>query len=101
MSEITVSRQTSLVGVVQKANVYFNGECVARLSKDETVTLPLPEGLDVVKVHVNQTGSITPSKAVIVKAGQTAVIKSSPWVPFLGLLGTILRIPYFTIEVTD
>ena len=71
MSEITVSRQTGLVGVVQKANVYFNGECVARLSKDETVTLTLPEGLDVVKVHVNQTGSITPSKAVIVKAGQT------------------------------
>lgn len=101
MSEITVSRQTGLVGVVQKANVYFNGECVARLSKDETVTLPLPEGLDVVKVHVNQTGSITPSKAVIVKAGQTAVIKSSLWVPFLGLLGTILRIPYFKIEVTD
>ena len=43
MSEITVSRQTGLVGVLLKVNVYINGECVANLSKDETVTLPLPE----------------------------------------------------------
>lgn len=53
MSEITVSRQTGLVGVLMKVNVYINGECVANLSKDETVTLPLPEGLDMVKVYVD------------------------------------------------
>jgi len=71
MSEITVSRQTGLVGVLMKVNVYINGECVANLSKDETVTLPLPEGLDMVKVYVDQRGAFTRSKEVIVKAGQT------------------------------
>ena len=87
MSEITVSRQTGLVGVLMKVNVYINGECVANLSKDETVTLPLPEGLDMVKVYVDQRGAFTRSKEVIVKAGQTAVIKGSAWKTFLGIFG--------------
>ena len=101
MSEITVSRQTGLVGVLMKVNVYINGECVARLSKDETVTLPLPEGLNMVKVYVDQRGAFTRSKEVIVKAGQTAIIKGLAWKTFLGIFGKILGIPYLSIEVTD
>ena len=101
MSEITVSRQTGLVGVLMKVNVYINGECVANLSKDETVTLPLPEGLDMVKVYVDQRGAFTRSKEVIVKAAQTAVIKASAMKTILGIFGKILGIPYLSIEVTD
>ena len=95
MSEITVSRQTGLVGVLMKVNVYINGECVANLSKDETVILPLPEGLHMVKVYVDQRGAFTRSKEVIV------IIKASAMKTLLGIFGKILGLPYLSIEVTD
>ena len=84
MSEITVSRQTGLVGVLMKVNVYIN-----------------PEGLDMVKVYVDQRGAFTRSKEVIVKAGQTAIIKASAMKTLLGIFGKILGLPYLSIEVTD
>ena len=39
MSEITITRDTGMVGVAQKVAVYLNGELVDKLSNNESKTL--------------------------------------------------------------
>ncbi len=36
MSEITITRDTGMVGVIQKVAVYLNGELVHKLSNNES-----------------------------------------------------------------
>ena len=95
MSEITITRDTGMVGVAQKVAVYLNGELVDKLSNNETKTLVF-EG-DSVELQVGQ--SFMKSHKIQVKNGQKVLVKASGIRAMLGILGTILGLPYLLLEI--
>ena len=95
MSEITISRATGMVGVVQKIDVYLNGEIAAKLANNESKILAF-EG-NSVEVQVGQ--SFMKSHKIQVRAGQKIIIKASGFRAMLGIVGTMLGLPYLLLEV--
>lgn len=71
MSEITITRDTGIVGVAQKVAVYLNGELVDKLSNNETKTLAF-EG-DSVELQVGQ--SFMKSHKIQVKMAKRYLLK--------------------------
>ena len=86
MSEITITRDTGMVGVAQKVAVYLNGELVDKLSNNDSIELQV--GQSFMKSHKIQ-----------VKNGQKVLVKASGIRVMLGILGTILGLPYLLLEI--
>ena len=95
MSEITITRDTGMVGVAQKVAVYLNGELVHKLSNNESKTLSC-EG-DSIELQVGQ--SFMKSHRIQVKNGQKVLVKASGIRAMLGILGIILGLPYLLLEI--
>ena len=95
MSEITITRDTGIVGVAQKVAVYLNGELVDKLSNNETKTLAF-EG-DSVELQVGQ--SFMKSHKIQVKDGQKVLVTASGMRAMLGVIGLILGLPYLLLEI--
>ena len=95
MSEITITRDTGMVGVAQKVAVYLNGELVHKLSNNESKTLSF-EG-DSIELQVGQ--SFMKSHKIQVKNGQKVLVKASGICAMLGILGIILGLPYLLLEI--
>ena len=95
MPKFTITRATGIVGVAQNVAVYLNGELVDKLAKDESKTLTF-EG-DSVELQVGQ--SFMKSHKIQVKNGQKVLVKASGIRVMLGILGTILGLPYLLLEI--
>lgn len=95
MPEITITRDTGMVGVAQKVAVYLNGELVHKLSNNESKTLSC-EG-DSIELQVGQ--SFMKSHKIQVKNGPKVLVKASGIRAMLGILGTILGLPYLLLEI--
>ena len=95
MSEITITRDTGMVGVAQKVAVYLNGELVHKLSNNESKTLSF-EG-DSIELQVGQ--SFMKSHKIQVENGQKVLVKASGIRAMLGILGIILGLPYLLLEI--
>ena len=95
MSEITITRDTGMVGVAQKVAVYLNGELVHKLSNNESKTLSF-EG-DSIELQGGQ--SFMKSNRIQVKNGQKVLVKASGIRAMLGILGIILGLPYLLLEI--
>ena len=95
MSEITITRDTGMVGIAHKVAVYLNGELVHKLSNNESKTLSF-EG-DSIELQVGQ--SFMKSHRIQVKNGQKVLVKASGIRAMLGILGIILGLPYLLLEI--
>lgn len=95
MSKFTITRSTGIVGVAQNVAVYLNGELVDKLANNESKTLTF-EG-DSVELQVGQ--SFMKSHKIQVKNGQKVLVKASGIRVMLGILGTILGLPYLLLEI--
>ena len=95
MSKFTITRSTGMVGIAQNIAVYLNGELVDKLTNDESKTLTF-EG-DSVELQVGQ--SFMKSHKIQVKNGQKVLVKASGIRVMLGILGTILGLPYLLLEI--
>ena len=95
MSEITITRDTGMVGVAQKVAVYLNGELVHKLSNNESKILSF-EG-NSIELQVGQ--SFMKSHKIQVKNGQKVLVKASGICAMLGILGIILGLPYLLLEI--
>ena len=95
MSEITITRDTGIIGVAQKVAVYLNGELVHKLSNNESKTLSF-EG-DSIELQVGQ--SFMKSHRIQVKNGQKVLVKASGIRAMLGILGIILGLPYLLLGI--
>lgn len=89
---ITVKRQTGVVGVVMKLDVYINGDKVDRLKNSEVASYDLPTesaelrvGFDFLKSH-----------PITISDGQTALAKGNIWGAFFWFFG--LKSSYLVIE---
>jgi len=94
MTKFTITRSTGMVGIAQNIAVYLNGELVDKLTNDESKTLTF-EG-DSVELQVGQ--SFMKSHKIQVKNGQKVLVKASGIRVMLGILGTILGLPYLLLE---
>lgn len=95
MSKFTITRSTGIVGVAQNVAVYLNGELVDKLANNESKTLTF-EG-DSVELQVGQ--SFMKSHKIQVENGQKVLVKASGIRVMLGILGTILGLPYLLLEI--
>lgn len=91
--EITVVRQTGVVGMAMKMAIYIDGEKVGDLGNNETQVFLIEKR----EVSVQAGQSFIKTKPIVVAEGQTVLAKSS----LLGNLFSIFGRSSFYLEIAD